>query len=210
MMRFFSEIAETTTTRNHLPHWQQEGATYFVTWRLKDSIPQALMEEWNRERAGWMKLNPPPWTDEREAEFHRRFSTRIDRMMDEGHGECFLRNADCRDVLMESLRMFEGERFLMHSWVAMPNHVHALFSLPEGGKLETVVGGWKGNTAKGMNAVLGRKGALWQKDYFDRMVRDWDHMFNVARYIRRNPVKAGIREGHYRLYEADWVKRMLG
>jgi hypothetical protein len=27
--------------QRHLPHWRQVGATYFVTFRLADSIPQA-------------------------------------------------------------------------------------------------------------------------------------------------------------------------
>jgi putative transposase len=209
-MRFFDLLGETGTTRNHLPHWQQEGATFFVTWRLKDSIPQELSNEWKRERDEWMRLHPLPLTEDLEAEFHRLLSTRMDRMMDEGYGECVLKNGQCRELLAESLEMFDGERFLMHSWVAMPNHVHVLFSLAEGGALEKVVGGWKGNTAKHINATLGRDGALWQKDYFDRMVRDWDHMFRVAKCIRKNPVKAKLREGEYALYEAEWVKRMLG
>jgi len=209
-MRFFSDLAETVTTRNHLPHWQQEEATYFVTWRLKDSVPQVLMEEWKRDREEWMRLHPKPWTEEQETEYHSLFSTRMDAMLDEGYGECVLRREGCREMLAASLGMFDGERFLMHSWVAMPNHVHALFSMAKGRKLEKVVGGWKGYSAKDMNVLLEREGALWQKDYFDRMVRDWDHMFRVARYIRRNPVKAKLREGELTLYEAEWVKKMLG
>ena len=98
----------------------------------------------------------------------------------------------------------------MHSWVVMPNHVHLLFSLNEGVKLEKVVATWKNYTATRINQVLGQEGALWQKDYFDRMIRDWDHLSRVARYIRKNPVKAKLREGEYRLYEDDTVKRVLG
>ncbi len=32
-MKFFNNETEIVKTRNRLPHWQQEGATYFVTWR---------------------------------------------------------------------------------------------------------------------------------------------------------------------------------
>ncbi|MCC5838916.1 MAG: transposase [Opitutales bacterium] len=209
-MRFFSDQARTVTTRNHLPHWQQEEATYFVTWRLKDSIPQALMESWRQDREEWVRLHPEPWTEEQTMEYHSLFSTRMDALMDEGYGECVLRQEACREILAASLGMFDGERFLMHSWVAMPNHVHALFSMAKGRKLEKVVGGWKGYSAKDINVLLERTGALWQKDYFDRMVRDWDHLFRVARYIRRNPVKAKLGEGEFTLYEANWVKKMLG
>ena len=29
----------------HLPHWRQDGATYFVTFRLADSLPQMKLRE---------------------------------------------------------------------------------------------------------------------------------------------------------------------
>ncbi|WP_411825256.1 transposase [Luteolibacter sp. AS25] len=209
-MRFFNDLAQTDATKNRLPHWQQEGATYFVTWRLKDSIPRKLLDEWKIEREEWRARNPQPWSIETETEFHKRFSTRIDTVMDKGHGECVLRKKKCREVLSHCFDQFAEERFLMHSWVAMPNHVHALFTIAEDRQLETVVGAWKGNSAKSINQLIGQTGSLWQKDYFDRIIRDWQHMFRVAKYIRRNPTKGKLKGTDYALYEADWVKRMLG
>jgi putative transposase len=209
-MRFFNDLAEIEKTQNHLPHWQQEGSTYFVTWRLKDSIPRDVLERLISERTEWESLHPKPWTDDEESEYHNTFSKEADRLMDMGFGECVLRNLKCRDALAKSLSLFDGERFLMHSWVAMPNHVHVLFSLVEGGSLEKVIGGWKGYSAKDINTVTGKEGALWQKDYFDRIIRNWEHMFRVAKYIRRNPEKAKLRDEEFTLYEAEWVKRMLG
>jgi hypothetical protein len=43
----------------------------------------------------------------------------------------------------------------------------------------------------------------------DRLIRDWDHFINVARYIRRNPVKAKLPDGRFLNYEAQWVQRLL-
>jgi putative transposase len=209
-MRFFNDLTEIQKTQNHLPHWQQEGSTYFVTWRLKDSIPRDMLERLISERTEWEHLHPKPWTDEEETEFHNTFSKEADRLMDMGFGECVLRNSDCRDALAKSLSLFDSERFLMHSWVAMPNHVHVLFSLVEGGSLEKVIGGWKGYSARDINIAMGNEGSLWQKDYFDRIIRDWEHMFRVAKYIRRNPEKAKLRDEEFTLYEAEWVKQMLG
>ncbi len=34
----------------NLPHLRIEGATYFITFRLADSIPKSIMEEWQDER----------------------------------------------------------------------------------------------------------------------------------------------------------------
>jgi len=39
-------------TRN-LPHWRQPGATYFVTFRLIDSIPYDVWQEMRGEAMAW-------------------------------------------------------------------------------------------------------------------------------------------------------------
>ncbi len=45
-----------------------------------------------------------------------------------------------------------------------------------------------------INRFLKRSGTLWAIDYYDRAIRDEDHYYNGRRYIRRNPVKAGLCE----------------
>ena len=37
----------------HLPHWRQHGATYFVTFRLADSLPQSKLRELELIKAAW-------------------------------------------------------------------------------------------------------------------------------------------------------------
>ena len=90
-----------------------------------------------------------------------------------------------------------------HSWVLMPNHVHVLFSLMGEARLEKEIGAWKSIASRRINARLARSGALWQEDYFDRMIRDAEHFARCVRYIRRNPVKAGLREGDFELWESE-------
>src|SRR3981081_1394748 len=126
-LRFFNPYAEVRHTRSLLPHWQQQGAVYFVTFRLADSIPLRLRDQWENERKAWLKVHPEPWTDETEREYHQRFSGAIERWLDAGHGACLLRRRECAQVVADTLRHFEGERVVMISLVIMPNHVHALF-----------------------------------------------------------------------------------
>ncbi len=210
-MRFFDDLADTSVTRNRLPHWQQDGATFFVTWRLADSIPQELIGRWKRERAEWIAKNPEPWDDALEAEYHRLFSGEIDRLMDKGHGSCVLRRCPVRSIVSDSLEKFHGDRYIIHSSVIMPNHVHLLVTLSETRKMENTVRDWKSFTARLINRETGEEGGtLWQKDYFDRLIRDWKNFFRVARYIRRNPEKAELPEDDFSLYESAFVKRMLG
>ena len=99
--------------------------------------------------------------------------------------------------------------YLLHSWIIMPNHVHVLMSPADAKPLAQVVGGWKRFSATRIHKSIGKYGSLWQKDYFDRLIRDWDHFLNVARYIRRNPTKARLAVGRFVLFEAPWVTRML-
>ncbi|MCX6878749.1 MAG: class I tRNA ligase family protein [Verrucomicrobia bacterium] len=82
----------------------------------------------------------------------------------------------------------------------MPNHVHALFRLAPGLELEDVIQSWKSFSAKRINATLGREGVLWQREYWDRIVRDGAHRANLRNYVARNPERAGLREGGYVLY----------
>jgi hypothetical protein len=51
---------------------------------------------------------------------------------------------------------------------------------------------WKGLSSNGINKLLGRSGRLWQPDYFDRFIRDADHLDRALLYIEHNPVKAGL------------------
>lgn len=75
-MKFFDPHADIRFTENHLPHWQQERAVYFVTFRLADSLPKHLLAQWDEEREAWQKWRPPPCPPEVEREYHRRFSAR--------------------------------------------------------------------------------------------------------------------------------------
>ena len=74
----------------------------------------------------------------------------------------------------------------------MPNHVHALIETKAGFPLEGVVHSWKSYTAKQINKILGRRGQVWEEDYFDRYIRDQKHLANEIDYIEQNPVKAGL------------------
>ncbi len=74
----------------------------------------------------------------------------------------------------------------------MPNHVHVVLEPIANHTLSEIVRGLKGFSAIKINKLLGRKGPLWQIDYFDRLVRDDDHFDRLVRYLEWNPVKAGL------------------
>lgn len=202
-LKFFNPLAETKFTLNRLPHWNQSGASYFITFRLADSVPVNLRERWNRERDTWLSLHPKPWTLKEEEEYHQQFSARMDRWLDAGYGACIFKDPACRQRLEKVLRCYDGDRYVHHAWVAMPNHAHILTSLKEGALIEDFVKPWKGTSARNINRHLGRKGTLWQEDYFDRLIRDGNHFARCVRYIANNPAKARLRSGEYTHFESE-------
>jgi REP element-mobilizing transposase RayT len=185
---------------------QQEGAVYFVTFRLADAVPHNLRTQWESEREVWLRVHPEPWSVEVEREYHERFSGAIERWLDAGHGSCILRRRDCAEIVAQALRYFDGERVAIISSVVMPNHVHIVFVQNTEWRLEKLLRSWKSFTSRGINSLLGREGSLWQRDYFDRLVRDEKHFANCVRYIRTNSAKAHLHSEEYILYESELAR----
>ena len=207
-LRFFNPYKEIRFTENLLPHWQQKNAVYFITFRLADSIPTHLRTQWEEERQIWLRFHPEPWGPETEQEYHKRFTGAIERWLDAGHGSCVLRQNECARIVDDALRHFDADRLALVSSVVMRNHVHALLIQNPTHPLEDLLQSWKTFTSRSINRLHGRSGTLWQRSYFDRLVRDEKHFRNCVRYIRRNPEKAHLRGGEYILYESDLAKQI--
>jgi REP element-mobilizing transposase RayT len=205
-VRYFDPYADILQGANRLPHWEQSGASYFVTWRLADALPAFLLVQWSAERTVWLKRHPQPWTAEFEREYHRRFTGAMERWLDAGYGSCLLRKPGNGEIVSNALHHFDGVRYLLISAVVMPNHVHVLFSLHREHGLKAVIQGWKGYTARVINQRRGCRGTVWARDYFDRLIRDTDHFTNCVRHIRRNPIKARLRPGSFVLNENDLAR----
>lgn len=188
--------------RHILPHWQKDGVWHFITWRLADSLPQEFIETWKSERDDWLLKHPKPWNPETEAQYHSRFSDAYLEHLDSGLGSCVLKQTDCAEAVEQALCYFDGQRYTLKSFVIMPNHVHVLVRLHDGWPLERVIQNWKERSASSINAALGSTGKVWQKGYFDRLIRSVEHWEFVDGYIRHNPEKAKLRSG-FRIWSAD-------
>lgn len=90
---------------------------------------------------------------------------------------------------------------MLDSFVVMPNHIHVLFQISEGHHLQDIVHSWKSFTAHGINKILGRTGALWQREYWDRLIRSQRHFDWTRNYILQNPAK--MPRGSFDLYAAE-------
>ncbi len=154
-LRFFNPFAEIRRTANRLPHWQQQGAVYFITFRLADAVPERLRARWLEERDAWLHAHTQPWDEETEREYHQRFSGALERWLDAGYGSCLLRQDGCAQIVMDALRHFDGARLALISCVVMPNHVHVLFAQHPDWPLEQLLRSWKSFTTRQINEVAG-------------------------------------------------------
>jgi len=176
--------------RRHLPHWRQDGATYFVTFRLGDSLPQKCLLELAEYREAWLRSNNEPSEDDWE-EHHKEAVRKVEKWLDQGHGACVLGRSAVARIVEGAMRHFDGDRYGLFSFVIMPNHVHALLRPSLGNELENVLQSWKGFTSLRINRLLETNGVLWQEESFDRLVRDSAHLRKVVKYIEANPTKIG-------------------
>jgi type I restriction enzyme R subunit len=186
-MAYLDPEEDIAKTWHNLPHWQQNNAWIFVTYRLADSLPEAKLKVWQEEKDRWLNFYPKPWTPSQEREYHRRFSDRVNNWLDQGYGSCLLARPDLSEIVANAFHHFDGERYLMNSFVVMPNHVHLLFSPHENHLLPDLLHTWKRFTAREINKRLDQKGPLWQADYWDRLIRSKEHFDWVRDYIIRNP-----------------------
>ena len=191
---------------NHLPHWQQDSVFVFLTWRLADSVPAGLMVKWREERDAWLDLNPKPWGDRTESEYHSRFSAQLEQWMDQRMGSCVLRDPENARILAECLVHFDGERYGIDSFVVMPNHVHVLMCPIPGFPMEKTIQSWKRYSARSINELAGKSGSLWHKRYWDTLVRSEEHFWKIRGYIQRNPEKTHLGESEYLLY-VPWHRK---
>ncbi|MBX7209687.1 MAG: transposase [Verrucomicrobiaceae bacterium] len=205
-----------TAYDRHLPHWRLPGACYFTTFRLRDSIPHAILKEMKQEKEQWEKrlaqaaaaANGRLRPDEIAAwqEFQRARLRKLESKLDEGHGECLLRDPAHRRIVTGALHHFVGQRCKMLAYAVMPNHVHVLCRPIEGHWLEDLCGSWKWFTAQEIQKALCRTGPLWQEENFDRLIRDAGHYRTTVRYIAKNPMKARLGEDEAAVWFCEGIR----
>jgi putative transposase len=146
-----------------------------------------------------LSKNPQPWSDQTESEYHRLFTLKIETWLDQGKGECLLQNQKIREIVLTKILENHSITHIVHSLVIMPNHLHVLVSITTT-TLPKLMHHWKGATSYLINKHLNRKTTFWQRDYFDRIIRDARHCQRCKRYIANNPQKAHLNKNQYTLY----------
>ena len=133
-------------SRGALPHLKRKGASYFVTFRLAGTLPVEILLRLKREREAIIQTamthnRPLTWQEEREL--FNWYSDKVDKYLDAGHGECWLRQPEIAAFVADALRFFPGQRYTLSAWVITPNHVRVVVR-PEGDwSLSQILKSWK-------------------------------------------------------------------
>ncbi len=168
-------------SHGYLPYFDGRAIPQFITLHLADSMPRDVIERWRREL-----------TKTKCEQARIVLQRRIETYLDQGYGQAFLRDPKVATVVEQDLLKFDGERYRLHAWVIMPNHLHTLLTRSEDVTLSKIMKSLKSFTAHEANFILGRSGQFWFEDYFDRYMRNAEHFRKTVAYIENNPVKARL------------------
>ena len=195
--------------RRHLPHWQPQDAAFFVTFRLKNSLPyeiiEALREERERARVALHNVLESERDQQNALDEQHYFEMWEDYLNKAEFGPRWMSQPEIADVVKEALQYRDGKVFDLHAYCIMPNHVHVVFeplstsdwhsNARESGyqpDLPKIMQSLKRHTARQANKILSREGAFWQDESYDRVIRDNDEYSRTVNYVLENPVKAGL------------------
>ena len=182
-------------SRGYLPHFDSPHVIQHITYRLADSLPVAVLEQMKADVESSVRDE-----EKRKAELRQR----IEIYLDAGHGSCVLQAPEIAACVVDTWHHFDGERYRLLEWVLMPNHCHVLIEPLQGVPLGKIVLSWKNYTARFINGYKSRTenniesrtgvrcSQVWQREYWDRFIRNERHFEAAKRYIAMNPVKAGL------------------
>ncbi|MBK1875641.1 transposase [Pelagicoccus mobilis] len=178
--------------RNRLPHWEVKGASFFITIRCAGSMPKEAVARVKEIRESMDRVES---VSDQLVHLQRQLFLICEKYLDSGYGFCPFSDDLLARRFIEIFEDWLAEaNWCPSAFCVMPNHVHLLAMRREKSPvgLRDFVSRLKGRSAKELNELLGRRGAFWHPDWFDRWMRNFAELRRVEEYILDNPVKAGL------------------
>ncbi len=159
--------------RKSLMHIDQKNAIQFVTFRTQESVAYYLAKN---------NINT--------AESIAKQQLRQDRFLDSSSAGAILND----QVIKLLITFFKSKHTIHYNLIAvsiMPNHIHLLFEQIQ--PLMETMKKLKGATAQLVNKHYKRTGTLWDRGYFDKVVRTEKQFQVTYQYIKKQCSKRGIK-----------------
>ncbi len=204
--------------RRNLPHLHPEDAVFFITFRLKGSLPLYVIKKLKSEMEMEIEKltskygNNRKKINEEKYLIQKKYFGKFDQLLNHAaFGPVWLKEEKIADIVKNKLHEMDDKFYSLIAYTIMPNHVHSVFYLKEEENLASVlqkeisVGRkkkkyplskvmqlLKGATAQQCNQVLNRSGYFWHHESYDHYVRDVEELVRIIEYILYDPVKAGL------------------
>jgi len=92
-----------------------------------------------------------------------------------------------RGAVVEALKRHHSQRYRLYAYVVMDDHVHAVGQPLADNELSRILHTWKSFTAHRLQRERSRRGSIWQKDTYTRIIRTDDELYETAVYLLNNP-----------------------
>jgi REP element-mobilizing transposase RayT len=105
-----------------------------------------------------------------------------------------LANSKAAAILVEEWKTAkERHDWYIGRYVIMPNHIH-FFCAPgnEAREMPVFMKFWKEWTSKKIKKECGIEGHVWQREFFDHLLRNEESYAQKWDYVFNNPVRAGL------------------
>ena len=174
----------TIRSRGHLPlpHWETNGGTYFVTFRLAGSVPAELVRDLERRKRLPNKLPGDTRPSVKEVEAY----------LDRCDGTCHLNDPAVSQCVADAIQFLDGKDYRLIAWVVMPNHVHLLVTPDAGDGVAMMMQEVGRRYVRLFNDTHKRTGTLWEGRYKAAMIDSERYFLICQRYVEQNPLRAEL------------------
>jgi REP element-mobilizing transposase RayT len=197
--------------KRNLPHYQPDGYTYFVTFRIAGTLPAIIIDELKKEYKSCLddisslkihkeksiKYTQIKW------DYFEKFDQQLDLLSNKN---LWLKDNRIAKIVSDSILFRDKKEYDLICYCIMPNHVHMVFYIVErtacslnenvnersGRSLYKIMQSLKSYTANECNKILKRTGSFWQHESYDHVVRNDEELNRIIEYVLNNPLKANI------------------
>ncbi len=151
--------------RRNLPHLYFSEGTYFITYRLADSLPKEKITEITKAIENDLNNS---------AEDFERLLKKYDALLDSGlYGSKHLIDPRVAEICKYTLRFPDRKDYKLICYCIMPNHIHLVIELIERNKgISKIMQSIKRISARKCNLVLKRNGKFWQDESYNSVCID--------------------------------------
>ena len=159
------------------------------------------------------------------AKLHEEYFHKFDSLLDTSTtGPHWLNDSGVAKITADAIHFLDGKKYTLIAYSIMSNHVHLILALngketnddhsaTESYALTKNLHSLKRYTALESNRLLHRRGAFWQHESYDHIIRDSNELQRTVEYVINNPVAAGFvkrwEDWKWTYANRDWLEKNL-